>query len=404
MTATIEPTQLGDEPQFARPSSPGERRARPLLVAAGASLSAGAIHAAAVGAHAEHPRAAEMFIAVAVFQIGWGALALMRSGRLVALIGAAGNALLFGGWVLAKWKGISFIDGLNEVEPIQFADILCAILAAVAAGAAAAHLLGAKTGFRLQRSQPLLVGAAMAIVLASAVPGMVEAGKHHHEGSGTTVVVENGKTKVVTVTAAVPAKPYDPAKPIDLGGVSGVSQTQQARAENLVAETVNRLPQWSDAAKAEKVGFHSINDGGTGYEHLINWSYIGDDKTLDPDHPEALVYRVEDGKRTLESAMFMLAPGADLNHVPDLGGSLTQWHIHDNLCFTNDPVAPHVAGLTAPGGECHAPLVKLQPVPMIHVWIVPRACGPFAALEGVGAGQVKPGETANCDHVHGSGL
>ncbi len=41
---------------------------------------------------------------------------------------------------------------------------------------------------------------------------------------------------------------------------------------------------------------------------------------------------------------------------------------------------------------------------MIHVWIVPRACGPFAALEGVGAGQVKPGETANCDHAHGEGL
>ena len=39
---------------------------------------------------------------------------------------------------------------------------------------------------------------------------------------------------------------------------------------------------------------------------------------------------------------------------------------------------------------------------MIHVWIVPHECGPFAALEGVGAGQVPAGEEHLCDHAHGS--
>jgi hypothetical protein len=38
---------------------------------------------------------------------------------------------------------------------------------------------------------------------------------------------------------------------------------------------------------------------------------------------------------------------------------------------------------------------------MVHVWIVPQRCGPFAALEGIGGGQVKAGEVALCDHVHG---
>ena len=78
--------------------------------------------------------------------------------------------------------------------------------------------------------------------------------------------------------------------------------------------------------------------------------------------------------------------------MPDVGGPLTQWHIHNNLCFTDDKVAPHVAGLTDANGDCRPPLVKLLPVPMIHVWIVPHPCGPFAALNGVGAGQVKAGE------------
>ena len=39
---------------------------------------------------------------------------------------------------------------------------------------------------------------------------------------------------------------------------------------------------------------------------------------------------------------------------------------------------------------------------MIAVWIVPQECGPFAALEGVGAGSILAGEQRWCDHAHGS--
>ena len=39
---------------------------------------------------------------------------------------------------------------------------------------------------------------------------------------------------------------------------------------------------------------------------------------------------------------------------------------------------------------------------MIHVWITPHPCGPFAALEGVGAGAISAGEERWCDHAHGS--
>ncbi|MCU1350814.1 MAG: rane protein of unknown function [Acidimicrobiales bacterium] len=383
-----------------RSTSAAERTARALTVAAVASLSAGAIHAAAVGAHADEPRAAQLFIGVAAFQIAWGALALVRRGRAVALLGLVGNGVLFGGWVLARWKGLSFVAGLEKPEPVQMADALCAALALLSAAAAGSVLINR----RERAAVPWLASGAVAVLALSSIPGMVEAGRHVHEGGATSVVVVKGKTVVVKVSQPVPPTPYDPKAPIDLGGVKGVSLAEQARAENLVAETVIRLPQWSDPAHAEASGFHSIHDGITGFEHFINWSYIKDDKVLDPDHPESLVYAVDGGKRTLVSAMFMLKPGSNLNTVPNIGGKLTQWHIHDNLCFTNDKVAPHVAGLTDGSGSCRVPLVKLDPVPMIHVWIVPQACGPFAALEGIGAGQVKPGEQQHCDHVHGKGL
>jgi hypothetical protein len=205
--------------------------------------------------------------------------------------------------------------------------------------------------------------------------------------------------------AAVEAKPYDPTKPIDLSGMPGVTPEQQAAAENLVAVTLVRLPQWADYKVAEAAGFKSIGDGVTGHEHFIQWDWINDDISLDPDHPESLVYEPQpDGSKKLVSAMYMLPDTVDLKDVPNIGGPLMQWHIHDNLCFTNDPVQPRVAGLTNSQGGCNAPLIKFRPAPMIHVWITPHKCGPFAALEGVGAGQIQAGEERLCDHAHGAGF
>ena len=118
---------------------------------------------------------------------------------------------------------------------------------------------------------------------------------------------------------------------------------------------------------------------------------------------DLLVFQPQpDGSKKLVSAMFMLPDTVPLEKVPNIGGALMQWHIHDNLCFTNDPVAPHVAGITNATGGCPSGLQKFRPAPMIHVWIVPHTCGPFAALEGVGAGQIAAGTERLCDHVHGA--
>jgi hypothetical protein len=229
-------------------------------------------------------------------------------------------------------------------------------------------------------------------------------------GMGQTAVSEEERVDLCqeghdhgTDTTTTSGTPFDPTKPIDLGGMPGVTPEQQAAAENLVAVNLVRLPQWSDYRVAEAAGFHSIGDAGTGHEHFVNWSWINDDVWLDPDHPESLVYEPQpDGSRKLVSAMYMLPSTMSLDEVPDIGGALMQWHIHDNLCFTNDPVAPKVAGITSSGGTCSPPSVRHDPSPMIHVWIVPTPCGPFAALEGIGAGQIQEGETRLCDTLHGS--
>jgi hypothetical protein len=231
-------------------------------------------------------------------------------------------------------------------------------------------------------------------------------------GAGTAGVPEDQRVDVctaehdhgttATAAPAAVAKPYDPSLPIDLSGTPGVTPQQQAAAENLIAVTLVELPQWSDYRVAEAAGFQSIGDSATGHEHFVQWDWIEDDVILDPNHPESLVYEPQpDGTKKLVSAMYMTASTVALEDVPDIGGALMQWHIHNNLCYSGWPEHPRVAGVTSPNGGCPNGLVNPPPAPMIHVWIVPQECGPFAALEGVGAGQIEPGAERLCDTAHG---
>jgi len=398
MTATV----AGDI--TAPRSRPATATIAPAVAVAGlTSIGAGAIHAAAMGAHAEHNQAVVTFAIVALVQIAWGIYALLRPGRVFLLVGAAINAALVGGWILAKTNGISFVDGLDVSESPQFADTLAATFAGIAVIGA---VLGA-TALRAPKAwfnTAAFTGVAVVTALVTTF-GMVSAGSHAHGGHDEAGAATTGGHSHGTGddhgVAVVATKPYDPTQPIDLGGTPGVTPEQQARAENLIAITLARLPKYADYRAAEADGFVSIGDGVTGFEHFVNTSYFNDDHFLDPDYPESVVYKTDrQGNRTLAAAMFMMNTGTTLADVPDVGGSLMQWHIHDNLCFN---AQGKVAGLRAPGGACREGTGPGGENPMIHVWIVPHECGPFSALEGIGGGTIAAGETRLCDTAHGSG-
>ena len=373
-----------------------------------ASLGAGGIHAAAAGVHAEHVTLSRLFVAVAAAQIFAGLATLLRDGRAVAVVTAVVNGGAVVAWIVTRVSGISWIEGLEQSEAPRFADSVCAALGALAVGAAVVALHGGAE--RSLRVTPARLGLPAISVGALTVAAMFSGATHTH-GADT----DEGHTHEEAPTPTVAgghgsagahdpaAVRYDPTMPIDLSGVEGVTPAQQAIAENLVAVNVVRLPQWADPATAEAAGFHSIGDGDGGEEHYVNWDWIDDDVWLDPDAPESLVYEAQpDGSKNLVSAMYMLPDDVALEDVPDYGGALMQWHIHDDLCFTSDPVAPQLEGETQPDGTCRPPLVKIGDWAMIHVWIVPHECGPFAALEGVGAGTILEGEERWCDHAHGS--
>jgi hypothetical protein len=189
---------------------------------------------------------------------------------------------------------------------------------------------------------------------------------------------------------------------VDLSGITGVTPAEQHRAEQLLRTTIVDLRRWNDTSAAQADGFVSMHDGFTGAEHFVHWDWIEDRDVLDPSHPESLVYRVEpDGVRVLEAAMFVMPKRYDLSDTPDIGGSLTQFHVHDKLCFDDAPIPKFFRNVRS-DGTCIKGLVKKLMSPMLHVWIRPNPCGPFAPIGGFAAGKVKDGERVACDRQHGS--
>ena len=372
-------------------------------IAAVASLGAGAIHATAAGAHAEPRAVAVSFAITAVLQIGWGALAMVRSGWWVSLSGVAVNGAALGGWVLAKTTGIPFIDGLDTSEDPQFADTLSAALATVAVLGAVLALVAGGRG--VARSRPVLVGFAAVATLGLVVPGMVSTGNHSHGGGEHSETSAHADGDGHDHAAAAPAepKPFDGTLPVDLSGTPGVSAAEQAEAEELVTETIHKLPQFADWTTLADRGWYPIGDAITGFEHFINWPLIDDADMFDPDKPESIVYEIQpDGTKKLVAAMFIAPRDVTIDDPPEFGGELVQWHMHDNLCYGGVPNQLRILAVVDYPQPCPGATFRDHLSPMIHVWITPHECGPFASLEGDGGGEIAAGETRACDHAHGA--
>ena len=401
------------------------------LLAGFAALGAGALHASAVGLHAETPQLARIFVVMALLQLGVGVALVLRPRATFLAAGLIVNTLAVGGWLLTRLVGISWIDGLEVREGPQIADTLCAGLGALSAALALGLLVVGSTPLANPRS--LNAALPLAAVGFTVVIGMWNGATHvhdhggehasgvdHHSDSTASGDGHDHSSSGVALATGESAgdaaahdhatnwpRPYDPSVGIDISGVEGVSTEQEARARELILATQRELPRWSDYDEAVAQGWVSIGDESTGHEHLVNRRLIVDGKFLDPTAPESLVYEVEGSNKTLVSAMFMADIGMAIDDpkLTDFAGPLMQWHVHDNLCFrTNAAGRSVVAGVLDAQGNC-PPGSTLGGIgiAMVHVWIAPHPCGPFAALEGEGAGRAAVSEEDRvdmCAHDH----
>ncbi|MFQ6395601.1 hypothetical protein ACLMAJ_19325 [Nocardia sp. KC 131] len=373
-----------------------------LLLSGAASVGAGALHLFAAGLHTEHATLARLMVVLAAAQCAAGLLASVSTRKAMPITVIGVNLVAVATWGYTRFAGLPWPDGLGTAEAPQFLDGTCAALGLLAIAGASVSL--ARPGATLPTA-PTATAAGLAGALA--VAAMLGGAGHVHSHDGDHTHAAGGDHTDHGTGTAWP-RPWDPANSIDLSAVPGVTAAQEQRAAALIRSTLDQLPAFADVSSIGALGFRSIGDSATGYEHYVNTGYIRDDRFLDATHPESLVYQVDGADRTLVSAMYIVnGKKIDDPELVDYGGSLMQWHVHDNLCWKTGSNGPQVAGATDAQGNC--PPNSINPGagnPMVHVWIAANQCGPFAALEGHGAGQaatLDARRTDTCSHDHVGG-
>ncbi len=141
---------------------------------------------------------------------------------------------------------------------------------------------------------------------------------------------------------------------------------QQAAAHQLVAETTAELRQYGSLSAATTAGYVPATNPSGYVVHYANWQTVRAGTVLDPAHPSALVYANTVDGPVLLGAMFM-GPGP-CQPGPDVGGPLTQWHAHDNLCLS---AAHQVVGRSGADGTCTSGVHNTSTYFMLHVWTAP---------------------------------
>ena len=158
---------------------------------------------------------------------------------------------------------------------------------------------------------------------------------------------------------------------------------QQAAADQLVAETKATLTKYASLTAATAAGYVPATRPSGRVVHYANWQAARSDG-FDPSNPAFLVYANTVKGPLLLGAMY-LGPGP-CQPGPDVGGSLTQWHAHDNLCLAGG----RVVGRTATGGSCTTGTHNTSTYFMLHVWVEPALAATHQFQADVTRAEIKP--------------
>jgi len=141
---------------------------------------------------------------------------------------------------------------------------------------------------------------------------------------------------------------------------------QQAAANQLVAATTQGIAKYANLQTAEAAGYVPITNPDAHLVHYADWEAVRSGDVLDPQRPSSLVFANTVNGPVLLGAMY-LGPGP-CRPGPDVGGPLTQWHAHTNLCLS----ATHqVVGRTDASGICSSGRHNTSTFFMLHVWTEP---------------------------------
>jgi hypothetical protein len=114
-----------------------------VLVLAGLSLGAAAIHVEVIPEHLkEYWPYAAFFAVVALLQAGWALAAVRRPSRRLCLLGAIMSAVLVALWVLSRTTGLPIGPHPWHSEPVALTDVLAGTLEGTIILGASVRILG----------------------------------------------------------------------------------------------------------------------------------------------------------------------------------------------------------------------------------------------------------------------
>ena len=150
---------------------------------------------------------------------------------------------------------------------------------------------------------------------------------------------------------------------------------QSRAADELVADTRQGLARFADLRDSLAAGYAPHHHRREAIKHYFNPAHVTDGRVLDPARPEGLMYANTGRGPVLVAAVYLMNRGGEPGIA--VGGCLTQWHAHDNLC-SSDPANGMITGLQAPGRPCPPGQVPWAAPAMLHTWVITVPGGPFA--------------------------
>ena len=244
-------------------------------------------------------------------------------------------------WTALTTVGIAAVLVLSVTSAVDATSHAAAVPAAAAKGTGS----GTHTGSSSGSSSGTGAG-------PSAMAGM--AGGTTGSTSTTSTVCTNVKG-ATTMSNGMVMAPVPSSSP---------TAAQQAAADQLVAQTKATLAKYSSLSAATAAGYTPATNPNGYVVHYANWSVAKSDG-FDPADPAFLVYANTVNGPVLMGAMY-LGP-APCTPGPDIGGPLTQWHAHDNLCLAGG----RVVGNTNATGTCATGVHNTNTYFMLHVWTEP---------------------------------
>jgi hypothetical protein len=153
------------------------------------------------------------------------------------------------------------------------------------------------------------------------------------------------------------------------------SSAQRRAARKLVADTKGGLARFVRLRAALAAGYAPHRHARELFKHYFNPTYVTDGRVLDATRPEGLLYAYTNRGPVVVAAVYLMNRAGEPGRA--VGGCLTHWHAHDNLC-SSDPAKGMITGLRTRGGRCPPGQVAWAAPPMMHTWLIDIPGGPFA--------------------------